>query len=585
MHQLSRSGALLPNVDSIDRRPHRRKLRTLVLLLSLVTINAGFAAAETPPNILLLVAEDLSPRIGAFGDEVARTPAIDELAAKGVRFTNVFTTAGVCAPSRAGLILGMHAIATGTHHMRTQDGPSGKYLSVPSPLIKAFPEMLRAAGYFTYQHAKLDYQFSGPLSGSGPSSIWDAEDNNGQWADREDGQPFFGMINYMVTHESGGFAPLGTVWPNSLIHFGMQVFQTYQRWGYTDQIINTTPEEVVVPPYYPDIPPVRASLAQHYDNIQIMDRQVDEVLKRLEHDGLADSTIVIWTTDHGDGLPRAKRDLFDLGLKVPMVIYWPDALRPAEFEPGQIDDRLVSFVDLTASLLAMAGVDRPPHFHGKDFLNPNTEPREYIFAARDRIDDLMDRQRAVRDHRFKYIRSYMPEVPGGHRSEFRDNLPIMQALWQALEAGELNAVQRSWFESVPAERLFDLEADPLELEDVATNPAYAEDLARMRDAYARFAERIPDLADLPEPELRERFWPGGKQPVTAAPRFRVEKNLVHVDSTTVGASIEVRISDGPWRLYTGPLPQDALSPEQRMTARAVRYGWAASDETRGPQAD
>ena len=362
MSQRSKVGARSPNMHSISGVPRVRRLQILVLLFfGLAWIDAGITLAETSarPNILLLLAEDLSPRIGAFGDAVARTPAIDQLAAHGVRFTNVFTTAGVCAPSRAGLILGMHAIATGSQHMRTIDGPAGEYLSVPPPEVKAFPELLRREGYFTYQHAKLDYQFSGPLSGTGPSSIWDAEDNDDQWADRAEGQPFFGMINYMVTHESGGFAPLGSIWPNGIFHFAMQAMQAYLRWPYLDDLIETNPEEVVVPPYYPDIPAVRASLARHYDNIQIMDRQVAEVLTRLERDGLADSTIVIWTTDHGDGFPRAKRDLFDLGLKVPMVIYWPEALRPAEFTPGQVDDRLVSFVDLTASLLTMAGAPLP----------------------------------------------------------------------------------------------------------------------------------------------------------------------------------------------------------------------------------
>ena len=568
MHRPSRRNGPLPNTS-------RLCALTLALILIAPDANAQDSEPAQRPNILLLMAEDLSPRIGAFGDDLARTPTLDRLASEGVRFTNVFTTAGVCAPSRSGLILGMHAISSGTHHMRTFDGPKGEYLSVPPPDAKAYPETLRAGGYFTYQHAKLDYQFSGPFSNSGPESIWDAEDNDGEWADRAEGQPFFGMITYMVTHESGIFEPLGSAWPNGIMHFIMQVMQAYHRWGFTDGVVPTKPEDIVVPPYYPDIPEVRASMARHYDNIQIMDAQVGDVLARLERDGLADSTIVIWTTDHGDGLPRAKRDLFDLGIEVPMIIRWPESMRPEGFVPGTSDNRLISFVDLTATILAMAGLPRPDHYQGHDFLDPDRTPREYIYASRDRIDDKTDRQRAVRDKRFKYIKSFMPEIPGGHPIEFRDNLPIMQGLWRELEAERLNATQRRWFEPVGEERLFDLEEDPLELHDVSTNPAYRADLDRMRAEYARFAERVPDLAAEPEEAMRLRFWPDGEQPETAAPTFRGTAGGIEISSESPGASIEVAIDGGPFRLYT-----EAMSgtPGQTWVARAIRYGWAPSDE-------
>jgi len=324
---------------------------------------------QTPPNILLLVAEDMSARVGAFGDPVARTPNLDRLASQGVRFPNTFTTAGVCAPSRAALILGMHQISTGTQHMRTGSRPEGPYLAVPPAEAKAFPELLRQADYFTFQHGKLDYQFSGTRSGSGPSTIWDAEDNDAMWADRGTDQPFFGMINYLVTHESGMFAPLGT-WPENPLHFILQIMQAYTRWGWTESVVPTDPAIVSLPPYYPDVPEIRHDIARHYDNIQIIDAQVGAVLDQLDRDGLADSTIVIWTTDHGDGLPRAKRDLFDAGIRVPMIIRWPESMRPKFFSRGEIDERLISFVDLTATILAFAKIETPRSMQGHDFLDP-----------------------------------------------------------------------------------------------------------------------------------------------------------------------------------------------------------------------
>ena len=534
---------------------------------------AGVAVANGPerPNILLLVAEDLSPRIGAFGDAVARTPNLDRLAAEGTRFTNVFTTAGVCAPSRAALILGRHQISTGTQHMRSS---GGGYLAVPPPDAKAFPERMRAAGYFTYQLHKLDYQFSGTFSGSGPSSIWDAEDDEAQWTSREEGQPFFGMVNYMVTHESGVMAPLGT-WPHSFTHLLMQGIQWFTRRGFTDAVVPTDPARVVLPPYYPDLPEVRTDLARHYDNVQIMDAQVGALLDRLERDGLADDTIVVWTTDHGDGLPRAKRDLYDSGLQVPMIIRWPERFRADDRPPGRVDAQLISFVDLTVALLSMAGIETPPGMHGRDFLDPEIPEREYVYAARDRIDEQSDRQRAVRSRRFKYIWSGHPDLPEGFPLDYRENQDIVRAMRRAFEEGRLDAKQRRWFEAPGEERLFDLARDPHEVDDVSDDPAYARDLARMRAALAAFRARVPDLSEEPEAELAERFWPGGEQPATGAPEIRLVDDRVHVSCATPGASIEVAWDDGPWQLYSAPLEP---RPGVPLSARAVRYGYAASDE-------
>ncbi len=546
---------------------------------SAATASDAFA---TRPNILLLVAEDMSARVGAFGDPVARTPNLDRLASQGVRFPNTFTTAGVCAPSRAALMLGMHAISTGTQHMRTASAPAGRYLAVPPAHAKAFPELLRRAGYFTYQHGKLDYQFSETGSGSGPPSIWDAEDNDDQWADREAGQPFFGMINYLVTHESGMFAPLGTA-PRNLVHFFMQAFQTYQRWGWSDRIEGTDPATVVLPPYYPDLPEIRTDLARHYDNIQIMDAQVGELIGRLERAGLAESTIIIWTSDHGDGLPRAKRDLFDAGIRVPLIVRWPERWRPATFTPGALDARLISMIDLSAAILGLANTPVPAHFQGRDFLAAARRPdqneraeRTFVFASKDRIDDTTDRQRAVRDRRFKYIRSFHPELVAADASAFRENLRSMRALRRAYHAGRLDRAQRAFFEAPGEERLFDLTNDPDELNDVSGNPTYRTQLERMRAAYDEFRVRVPDWSDVPEAEMAARFWPDGRQPETPAPVIAVERERIVIHSPTEHASIEYRLDDGPWRLYADAIPVSTAT--RRVAARAVRYGWATSDE-------
>jgi arylsulfatase A-like enzyme len=207
-----------------------------------------------------------------------------------------------------------------------------------------------------------------------------------------------------------------------------------------------------------------------------MDRQVGEILAALAEQGLADDTIVIWTSDHGDGLPRAKRELYDSGLQVPMIVYWPERWRPAHITPGTSDPRLLSFVDLAPTILALAHAPVPAYLQGADFLAADTPPRNYIHAARDRHDEVMDRQRAVRDERFKYIRSWYPQVAGGHLLAFRDNQAMMRDMRAMWQAGKLNADQARWFEPVSAERLYDLAEDPFELHDLSDDPLRKADL-------------------------------------------------------------------------------------------------------------
>ena len=191
-----------------------------------VTLFSAFVAASDKPNILLLMAEDLSPRIGTFGDSIAQTPHINALAEQGVRFTNVFTTAGVCAPSRAATVMGMHQISFGAQHMRTS---REDYLALPPVDAKAFPELLRRLGYFTLTDGKLDFQFSGTVGG-GPFTIWDLQGRDISIEDAPLNKPFFAQINFPITHESGVFPPLGS-WPNSVTHFVMQVMRLILNWS------------------------------------------------------------------------------------------------------------------------------------------------------------------------------------------------------------------------------------------------------------------------------------------------------------------------------------------------------------------
>jgi arylsulfatase A-like enzyme len=521
---------------------------------------ASAANAAERPNILILMAEDLSARIGAFGDPVAETPHIDSLAAEGVRFPNTFTTAGVCAPSRAAHITGMHQVSIGAQHMRTSSNPEGAYLAVPPPEVKAYPELLRRAGYYTLTNGKLDYQFSTYGAGSGPFTVWDYEGNEPDWNQRAEGQPFFALINFSMTHESRMF-------PDNV---------EKQRTRGWQQV--TDPDQVAVPPYYPDTPVIRRDIAQLYDNVHEMDRQVGRWLERLEADGLADDTIVIWTTDHGDGLPRAKREIYDSGIKVPLVLRWPTRWRPPGVSAGGVDERLVSFVDFAPSVLRWAGIEAPGYLQGVPVLADIAVQRQYVFAAKDRLDEMPFRERAARDERFKYIVNFRPGEPGGKPLRYREQLPAMQELHRWYESGRMSVQQAFWFEPRPREEFYDLAVDPHEVNNRAGDPAYADSMARLQAALADWLGRVPDYSDEPESAMAQRFWPAGVQPETGAPRITDSNGRIILDSPTPGASMGFRFEgEEAWRLYTGPFEAPAGAV---IEAKAVRYGWLESPVTR-----
>jgi arylsulfatase A-like enzyme len=281
------------------------------------------------PNILWISCEDISPRLGCYGDAVARSPNLDRLADEGMLFKHVYTVAPVCAPNRSGIITAMYPTTIGTHHMRTthrEEGLPTPYSAVPPPYVKTFTEYLRAAGYYCTNNSKTDYQFATPVT------AWDECGRKAHYRHRPDkDQPFFAVFNFTTTHESRN-------WPDPE---------------------ETEPSGVEVPPYYPDTLTVRKDIARLYDNIAKMDQQAGETLKQLQEEGLADNTIVFFWSDHGDGLPRAKRWLYDSGTHVPMIIRWPGRI-----EPGSVNEDLVSSIDLGPTVLSLAGVNVPAHMQG-----------------------------------------------------------------------------------------------------------------------------------------------------------------------------------------------------------------------------
>jgi hypothetical protein len=280
---------------------------------------------------------------------------------------------------------------------------------------------------------------------------------------------------------------------------------------------------------------------------------------------------VIFTSDHGDGLPRAKRWLYDSGLHVPLIVRWP-----GENEPGGVAGELVSGVDLAPTILSAAGVSVPEQMEGRVFVGPDkTGEPDHVFAARDRIDEGVDRVRAVRDRRFKYVRHMLPQQPYVLASAFRDQMPMMQELLALAEADALEGAPALWFrDQRDAEELFDTRADPHEIRNLAGDPAHAATLMRMRAVLDTWLGGGEDLGLEPEATLAERFWPGGKQPATRSPTIEKRGDSLHLSSSTPGASLLWRRPhDEGWSLYTGPI---AALETGRIEARAVRYGYEVS---------
>lgn len=551
------------------------KFCMLLSALALI-VNSGLAASTGDrPNFLLIVFEDMSPHIGAYGDEQARTPVLDDFAAQSVLYEQVFTTAGVCGPSRAALAMGMHQQSIGAQQMRAQqgvalaDGSRLPYTAVPPSQVKAYPELLRAAGYYTSNNGKTDYQLDLSVSG-GPFTVWDETNAEHPWRGRGEAQSFFAMVNLNQTHESRNF-PLDL---DEDSHPSAPAILARLREEHAGREPVHDPATLTIPPFLPDTEPVRAEYAQMLDNIFHTERTLARLLAELEEDGLADDTIVIVTTDHGDGLPRAKRSLYDSGIHVPFMVRWPDG-RGAGTRNGE----LVSFVDIAPTVLDLAGAEVPEWMTGRIFLGDRAGPeRGYIHAAMDRHDEVPDYQRAVRDHRWKYIRNYQSDQPFFRPLAYREMLRSMQELWRLEAAGELPPHIAQYFNQArPEEELYDLRADPYELENLAGDAEYAAQLGQMRAAMARFDARVPDWSVDGELAMVERMWPGLARPETSAPTAELADGRVALYSATQGASIGYRIDEGPWQLYTGPVE---LQPGRTLEAKAVRYGFAESQVER-----
>ena len=438
----------------------------LLLHIYFLFLSLSLSALERP-NILWITSEDNGPDLGAYGLDYAHTPALDNLAKESTIYTNAFATAGVCAPARSTIITGMYPPALGSQHMRSRaELPDG---------IKFYSHHLRKAGYYCTNNSKEDYNLIKP------DGSWDGSGRNAHWKNAPKGKPFFAIFNHTVSHESK-------------IRLREKTFPHHKI------------EDASIPPYHPNIPETKRDWAQYHANITKLDGLVAKTLKELDDSGLSENTIVFYYGDHGSGMPRHKRWLWDSGIHIPLLVKIPDKWKQfREVIPGNKSDRLVSFVDLGPTALSLAGIDPPKNMHGKAFLGPHSEKsREFIHAFRGRMDERYDMVRAVRDKRYKYIRNYNPHQIYGQFIAYMFQTDTTRIWKEMFDQGKLNEIQSAFWRTKPPVEFYDTLEDPHEVNNLANSQSHAAVRDRLAAELHRWQMEIRDLGFLPEGEMHER---------------------------------------------------------------------------------
>ena len=476
-----------------------------------VAANAADPAIPKRPNILWLIAEDMGPdAVTCYGNAQVWTPNLDKLAADGVRFTRAYTTAPVCSASRSGFMTGMYQTTIGAHNHRSHrdDGytlPEG---------VRPLPARMRDAGYFTANLVKLPDAFG--FKGAGKTdwnfTMTEKPFESANWDDLKSHQPFYAQINFHETHRD------------------------YRAPAKAD------PAKVVFPPYYPDHPVTRKDWAEYLDSATELDRKIGLVLQQLEADGLADSTVILFFGDHGESHVRGKQFCYEEGLHIPLIVHWPKNFpAPKQFtraaqslnlnpnpnlnlpaaaeqaqskitiknkiksEPaGLVDDRLIEAIDFAPTMLDIAGVAKPEKMQGRVMFGEHADaPREYAFGARDRCDETVFRLRTVRDARWRYIRNFTPDRPFLSPNAYKEKqYPVWNLLKELHAQGKLTPAQEFLCQpTMPPEELYDLEADPFEIHNLAasTTPEHQASLKRLRGVLEKWIEDTDDKGRNAEP--------------------------------------------------------------------------------------
>ena len=454
--------------------------RSLIFAFFALLCGQSLPAAEKT-NVLWIYLEDVNGWFGCYGETLIETPNIDQLAAEGTRFDRFYVSAAVCSAMRSATMLGAMQTSFGVHHHRSSrnlaaDTPHDGVGMIHLPEgVLPLPQLCREHGVFAFNegHSKDDfnfvfrredlYDYCPDLRELGPALTVAGD----CWRDRQPDQPFFGQVQLY-----GG-------------KYGLQ-----GRRATMTQHVNRA--DVPVPPYYPDIPEVREEIAHHYDCLVETDREIGEIVAALKRDGLYDSTVIFLFSDHGFVMHRHKQFLYEGGIRMPLIVAGPGIPK------GEVRDDLVSSIDLAPATLGVLGLPVPAHMEGRDFLAADHAPRDHLIAARDRCDHTIEQIRAVVTQRFKYLRNGLTDHPY-MQPQYRDHLPVTIAIRAMKARGGLDDAQLLFYgDDKPAEELYDLETDPHEIRNLATDPAFAAELERHRLLLDDWIEASGDHGQHPE---------------------------------------------------------------------------------------
>lgn len=466
----------------MSRTHDMRKLITVIAFL----VATHSVWSQHSPNILWIYVDDMSGWMGCYGDSTVATPHIDQLAEDGVKFNRAYMPAPVCSATRSALITGTMQTSHGLHQHRTM-------LKKPLPEgITTIPQLFREAGYITFNEQKTDYNFTYKYD-----DLFSPEfkrpnkkavrghlvEHDLTWLEQLKGKQFFGQIQLSGGKYQG---------------------ETGNKYPAPSRV---SEGDVTVPPQYPDTAVMRNAIARHYEQIAFCDTQVGAIVEALKAYELWDNTVVFFFTDHGCPLPRAKQFLYDEGTHVPLIVHWPEGLQQLRKHGSQRTD-LVSGIDITASSLALAGMDVPEFMEGNNLFADDYQGRKYVISAKDRMGIAIDHVRAVRSEKFVYIKNYLTDRPL-YQAAYRDGYASLIHLRQLYAEKQLTPLQASYHDvqKRQAEELYDLSKDPHQLNNLAANPEYASILKQHREQLGIWEDETDDKGRVPasKAELKEVF--------------------------------------------------------------------------------
>ena len=431
--------------------------------LSLLCGAAGAAAVQDRPNIVWIVVEDMSCHFNFQGEKTIETPHEDRLAREGTVFDAAYVTCPVCSPARSAMITGMYQTTIGSHNHRSFRGTVKHDLPAP---VRTVPEYFKDAGCFVCNGrpespdtpGKTDYNFNYP------EDLYDGAD----YAGAAPGQPFFMQFQL----RGGKFRNAQVEHPVS-------------------------PDAVTLPPYYPDDPVMREDWAQYLNSVQYVDQEAGKIMARLEAEGHAENTVVIFMTDHGISHARGKQFMYEEGTRVPFIVWAPGRV-PA----GAVRKDLIAHIDMAATSLHFAGIPIPGHMESRALFGPAARPRDYVVSARDRCDETVERMRSVRKGAFTYIRNFYPARPHLQPNAYKDGKQIVIRLRELHAEGKLagHPAERFFDAPRPREELYDRSVDPWELKNLAEDPAHAATLAELRGILDAWIQETNDQGQTPESE-------------------------------------------------------------------------------------